>query len=203
MAYPQPAGQQSADSRRPGRPPRRRRTANATAPAAGSESGPAAGNEAAAGPTTTAPSAAAAQAGNKEKRRWSAQGRHRRRLSRRTDPSAAPRSPACATRSTRDARRLSRGMGYGMIGWVIPLENYPDTYNGQPLAYAALAAQKNAYSLYLNCVYASPDRTERLRRPVPPRARSSTWARAAFASNADDLGSTRSRTRSPRPPRPS
>ena len=55
------------------------------------------------------------------------------------------------------------GMGYGMIGWVIPLDRYPDTYNKQPLAYAALAAQKNSNSLYLNCVYASKERTERLK----------------------------------------
>jgi hypothetical protein len=54
-------------------------------------------------------------------------------------------------------------MSYGMIGWVIPLQDYPVTYNGQPLAYAGLAAQKNGNSLYLNCVYASTKRTERLR----------------------------------------
>ena len=54
------------------------------------------------------------------------------------------------------------GIGYGMIGWVIPLERYPDTYNKQPLAYAALAAQKNYNSLYLNCVYASKERTAKL-----------------------------------------
>ena len=55
------------------------------------------------------------------------------------------------------------GMGYGMIGWVIPLERYPDTYSGQPLAYAGLAAQKNYNALYLNCVYASEERTLRLK----------------------------------------
>ena len=55
------------------------------------------------------------------------------------------------------------GMGYGMIGWVVPLTRYPDTYNKQPLAYAGLAAQKNSNSLYLNCVYASKERTERLK----------------------------------------
>ncbi len=54
------------------------------------------------------------------------------------------------------------GIGFGMIGWVIPLEDYPDTYNKQPLAYAGLAAQKNYNSLYLNCVYASKERSERL-----------------------------------------
>lgn len=54
-------------------------------------------------------------------------------------------------------------MGHGMIGWVVPLERYGDTYNKQPLAYAGLAAQKNHNSLYLNCVYASKERAERLR----------------------------------------
>jgi hypothetical protein len=54
-------------------------------------------------------------------------------------------------------------MSYGMIGWVIPLADYPDTYNRQPLGYAGLAAQKNSNSLYLNCVYASAERAERLK----------------------------------------
>ena len=55
------------------------------------------------------------------------------------------------------------GMGYGMIEWFIPLEDYPVTYNKQPLGYAALAAQKNAYSLYLNFVYATAGRAEQFR----------------------------------------
>ena len=55
------------------------------------------------------------------------------------------------------------GIGFGMIGWVVPLERYPDTYNRQPLAYAGLAAQKNYNSLYLNCVYASTERSARLK----------------------------------------
>jgi hypothetical protein len=49
------------------------------------------------------------------------------------------------------------GMQYGMIGWYIPLERYPDTYNGQPLGLAALANHKNHISLYLNTVYGSSD----------------------------------------------
>ena len=36
-----------------------------------------------------------------------------------------------------------------MITWSIPLERYPDTYNGQPLGYVALAAQKRHYVVYL------------------------------------------------------
>jgi Domain of unknown function (DU1801) len=40
-------------------------------------------------------------------------------------------------------------MNWGMISYEIPLKRYPDTYNGQPLSYAALAAQKNHYAVYL------------------------------------------------------
>ena len=48
-------------------------------------------------------------------------------------------------------------MNWGMISWEVPLERYPNTYNGQPLMYAALASQKNYMSLYLMCVYADED----------------------------------------------
>ncbi len=44
-------------------------------------------------------------------------------------------------------------MGYGMICYTVPLATYPVTYNGQPLCYAALAAQKNYCALYLMNVY--------------------------------------------------
>jgi hypothetical protein len=44
-------------------------------------------------------------------------------------------------------------MAWGMISWVVPLDVYPETYNGQPLAYAGLAAQKNYTSLYLMALY--------------------------------------------------
>jgi hypothetical protein len=44
-------------------------------------------------------------------------------------------------------------MDFGMISYVIPLETYPDTYNGHPLMYAALASQKRHISLYLMNVY--------------------------------------------------
>ncbi len=47
-------------------------------------------------------------------------------------------------------------MNWGMISYEIPLERYPKTYNKQPLAYAALAAQKNYYALYLMGAYADP-----------------------------------------------
>lgn len=53
-------------------------------------------------------------------------------------------------------------MAWGMISWEVPLEVSGPTYNKQPLVYAGLAAQKNYHALYLNCVYASPERSERL-----------------------------------------
>ncbi|HNH86207.1 MAG TPA: DUF1801 domain-containing protein, partial [Solirubrobacterales bacterium] len=42
---------------------------------------------------------------------------------------------------------------WGMISWEIPLETYPETYNGQPLAYVSLASQKNHMALYLMGIY--------------------------------------------------
>ena len=47
-------------------------------------------------------------------------------------------------------------MNWGMITYEVPLARYPDTYNGRPLGYAALAAQKRHSSLYLMGTYADP-----------------------------------------------
>lgn len=63
------------------------------------------------------------------------------------------------------------GMAYGMIGWCIPLERYPKTYNGQPLSCAALAAQKNACSLYLTGIYMDPAREQALRAAAEAQGR--------------------------------
>ena len=46
-------------------------------------------------------------------------------------------------------------MSYGMIGWVIPLQDYPVTYNGQPLAYAlrgAWAASGKKLDMGKSCI---------------------------------------------------
>jgi hypothetical protein len=50
-----------------------------------------------------------------------------------------------------------------MLTYVVPLSRYPTTYNKQPLAYAALAAQKSHYALYLTGAYADPAQAEALR----------------------------------------
>lgn len=54
-------------------------------------------------------------------------------------------------------------MSFGMICYGIPLERYPNTYNGQPLGYVALAAQKNYYALYLMGVYQDAGEERKLR----------------------------------------
>ena len=99
-----------------------------------------------------------------------------------------PPERRCEIEKVRDAINAAmpagyrEGMGYGMMGWVVPLETYPDTYNGQPLSYAGLAAQKNSNSLYLTCAYASPERSQRLKDEAAAAGKKLTWARAAFAS---------------------
>lgn len=54
-------------------------------------------------------------------------------------------------------------VNWGMICYEIPLERYPDTYNGQPLMFAGLAAQKRHYALYLHSVYADAEVEQALR----------------------------------------
>ena len=49
---------------------------------------------------------------------------------------------------------FEEAMTYRMIGYVVPLERFPDTYNGQPLGVVALANQKNHVAVYLMGVYA-------------------------------------------------
>jgi len=64
-------------------------------------------------------------------------------------------------------RNLPKGyrevMNWGMITYELPLERFPDTYNGQPLCYAALAAQKNYNALYLMTCYGDKRLEQELR----------------------------------------
>jgi len=54
-------------------------------------------------------------------------------------------------------------VAWGMITWSVPLERYPDTYNGQPLGYVALEAQKRHYSLYLMGLYSDSEQDREFR----------------------------------------
>ncbi len=49
-------------------------------------------------------------------------------------------------------------MNWGMISYQVPLSVYPDTYNKQPIIYAALASQKNHMAVYLSGIYMFEDR---------------------------------------------
>jgi hypothetical protein len=51
-------------------------------------------------------------------------------------------------------------MRWGMICYEVPLAIQPDTYNGKPLMYAALASQKRHMAVYLSGVYADPTARE-------------------------------------------
>src|SRR5882724_477521 len=46
-------------------------------------------------------------------------------------------------------------MNWGVINWGIPLDEFANTHNGQPLCYVGLGAKKSYNSLYLMGTYDS------------------------------------------------
>ena len=52
--------------------------------------------------------------------------------------------------------------GFSGIMYAIPLKDYPDTYNKQPLCYVGLTAQKHYNSLYLMSAYGSKSHLKEL-----------------------------------------
>ena len=80
---------------------------------------------------------------------------------------------------------FEEGMQYGMIGYYVPLERYPMTYNGQPLGIAALASQKRHLSLYLMGIYGDDGE--------------STWFRERWAETGKKLDMGKSCVRFRRP----
>jgi hypothetical protein len=64
-------------------------------------------------------------------------------------------------------------MQFGMISWVVPASRLPATYNGQPLALASLASQKQHMALYLLSVYGD--------------AALAAWFRAAYLAAGKQL----------------
>ena len=48
---------------------------------------------------------------------------------------------------------FEEGVEFGMLSWHVPLERYPDTYNGRPLGIVALANQKQHMAVYLMGIY--------------------------------------------------
>ena len=55
------------------------------------------------------------------------------------------------------------GLRGRIIAYEVPLARYPDTYNGQPLWYAALGAPKSYLTLHLMPAYGSPGVLQQLK----------------------------------------
>ena len=62
---------------------------------------------------------------------------------------------------------------YGVLTYQVPLSRLPETYNGQPLSYVALASQKNYMSLYLMNIYGDP--------------KAATWFKSAYKASGKKL----------------
>ncbi|HXY20466.1 MAG TPA: DUF1801 domain-containing protein [Gemmatimonadales bacterium] len=81
---------------------------------------------------------------------------------------ALPPAAAAELSRVRDVIRAHLPAGYreavrgSVIAYEVPLERYPDTYNGQPLWYAALGAPKSYLTLHLMGAYGSPELRRRL-----------------------------------------
>lgn len=82
---------------------------------------------------------------------------------------ALPPDRRAAIAAVRDVIRrnlpdgFEEGMEFGMIAYYVPLERFPNTYNGHPLGLAAIASQKNHMAIYLNSVYGDPETERRFR----------------------------------------
>jgi len=80
------------------------------------------------------------------------------------------------------------GVGWGMITYGVPLRVYPDTYNGKPLCYAAIAAQKGYSSLYLMTVYGSPALARELKAGFKKAGKKLNMGKSCIRfKNAEDL----------------
>ena len=80
------------------------------------------------------------------------------------------------------------GLTYGIIAWHIPLAVFPDTYNGQPLCCAALAANKAYNTLHLMGAYGDSKQREFLREEFTKRGKKFDMGKACLHfKTLDDL----------------
>jgi hypothetical protein len=89
-------------------------------------------------------------------------------------------------------KNLPRGyqetLRYGLICYEVPLKRFADTYNKQPLMYAALAAQKNHFAVYLNCIDAGSEREAQLRAEFAKEGKKLSMGKACVRfKRLDDL----------------
>lgn len=79
-------------------------------------------------------------------------------------------------------------MLWGMISYVVPLTEYPDTYNKKPLTYVSLANQKNYMTLYLLGVYADSDQEKALREGYEKAGKKLDFGKSCFRfKSLDDI----------------
>ena len=79
-------------------------------------------------------------------------------------------------------------MNWGMVAYELPLERYPDTYNGRPLCYAAIAVQKNHNALYLTNAYQDTGEAARLREAFRKAGKKMDMGKSCLRfRDADDL----------------
>jgi hypothetical protein len=78
--------------------------------------------------------------------------------------------------------------GSGMLLYSVPLSACPDTYNGQPLSYAALSSRKGYMTLHLMPLYGNESAEQRLRRRFEERGKKLDMGKACVRFKAvDDL----------------
>jgi hypothetical protein len=89
-------------------------------------------------------------------------------------------------------KHLPRGyeevISRNMLVYQVPFAHYSDTYNGHPLWYVALAAQKSYLSLHLMSVYADKARAQQLRDGFKTAGKKLDMGKACVRfKKADDL----------------
>jgi hypothetical protein len=89
-------------------------------------------------------------------------------------------------------RHLPKGyretINWGVISYEVPLSRFPNTYNGQPLMYAGLAAQKNYHAVYLTAAYADPAKARWLARAFKAQGKKLDIGKSCIRFwDADDL----------------
>ena len=70
---------------------------------------------------------------------------------------------------------FKEAMSYGMLGYVVPHENYPAGYHCDPalsLPFVNIASQKNFIAFYHMGIYAMPDLLEWFTKEYPKQSRS-------------------------------
>ena len=105
-----------------------------------------------------------------------------------------PKDRRAAIEAVRSVIRRNLPAGYretlrwGAIAYEIPLRRYPNTYNGKPLAYVCLAAQKSYCALYLMGVYQVPAQAAKLKAAFAAAGKKADMGKSCIRfRTADDL----------------